>query len=148
MLVHPPLPVRFSAAALRHERLLFVRKQYHFWPAESGFDAWDVDRLIRLSRGLPVQSVPVASISEVDTGYWFEGSAVRPTVRSVVEHAKLMLEADLSYPIILGHDGRVMDGMHRIARALLEGVAEISAVRFESLPEPDYRNVQPDELPY
>ena len=23
-----------------------MRKQYHFWPAERGFDGWDVDRLI------------------------------------------------------------------------------------------------------
>jgi hypothetical protein len=126
----------------------YVRKQYHFWPADAGFDAWDVDRLIELSRGLPVQAVAVASISEVDTEYWFGGSAVAPTVRNVVEHARLMLEADLSYPVILGYDGRVMDGMHRIARALLEGVAEVSAVRLPSPVEPDYRNVQPDQLPY
>jgi hypothetical protein len=127
--------------------MLQVRKQYHFWPADAGFDAWDVDRLIDLSRGLPVHAVAVESISEVDTAYWFEGSAVAPTVRNIVGHARLMLAADLSYPVILGHDGRVMDGMHRIARALLDGVAEISAVRFPSLPEPDYRNVRPDELP-
>lgn len=70
------------------------------------------------------------------------------SVRNVVEHARLMLEADLSYPVILGHDGRVMDGMHRIGRALLEGVAEVSAVRLPSPVEPDYRNVKPDQLPY
>ena len=44
--------------------------------------------------------------------------------------------------------GRVMDGMHRIARALLGGVAEIGAVRFPHPLEPDYRDVQPDQLPY
>jgi hypothetical protein len=125
-----------------------VRKQYHFWPAETGFDAWDVDRLIELSRGLPIESVSVDSIGEVDTSYWFEGSAEVPTVRKIVEHTKLMLEVDLSFPIILGHDGRVMDGMHRIARALLDGKTEIAAVRFIAPPEPDYRNCQPHELPY
>lgn len=125
-----------------------MRKQYHFWPAEAGFDAWDVDRLIELSRALPVERVAVDSIGEVDTSYWFEGSAEVPTVRKVVEHAKLMLEADRSYPIILGHDGRVVDGMHRIALALLEGRTEIDAVRFSSPLEPDYRNCQPHELPY
>lgn len=125
-----------------------MRKQYHFWPADPGFDAWDVDRLIERSRDLPVEPVAVASISEIDTAYWFEGITVEPTVRNVVDHARLMLRADLSYPVILGYDGRVMDGMHRIARALLEGVAEISAVRFPSPVEPDYRNIQPDQLPY
>ncbi len=27
-----------------------VRKQYHFWPGAEGLDAWDVDRLVELSR--------------------------------------------------------------------------------------------------
>jgi hypothetical protein len=125
-----------------------VRKQYHFWPADVGFDAWDVDRLIRLSRELPIEHVKIDSISEVDTSYWFDGSAEVPTVRRIVAHARLMLDADSAYPIIFGHDGRVMDGMHRIARALLDGRTEIDAVRFQAPLEPDYRNCQPHELPY
>jgi hypothetical protein len=52
-----------------------MRKQCHFWPAGARFDAWDVDRLVALSRGLPVRAVAVDSISKVDTGYWFGGSA-------------------------------------------------------------------------
>ena len=125
-----------------------MRKQYHFWPAERGFDVWDVDRLIELSRGLPVERVPIDSIGEIDTAYWFDGSAEVPTVRKVAEHAKLIAEVDTSYPVILGHDGRVMDGMHRIARALLEGRCDIEAVRFPSPVEPDYRSCLPHELPY
>jgi hypothetical protein len=125
-----------------------VRKQYHFWPSDEGFDAWDVDRLIALSRDLPVERVAVDSIREVDTEYWFDGSAEIPTVRRVVEHARLISEVDTSFPIILGYDGRVMDGMHRIARALLDGRTEIEAVRFPSPVEPDYRNCSPHELPY
>jgi hypothetical protein len=41
-----------------------------------------------------------------------------------------------------------MDVMHRVARALMEGKAEIDAVRFPSPLEPDYRNCDPHELPY
>ena len=144
-----------------------VRKQYHFWPAEDGtedgtedetedgtgngtqnrFDAWDVDRLLVLTRDLPVRLVDVESITEVDSVYWFDDTE-RPTVRSIVEHVRLIQEVDTSHPIILGADGRVMDGMHRIARAMLEGRAAIPAVRLETHPEPDYRNCRPDELPY
>jgi hypothetical protein len=51
-------------------------------------------------------------------------------------------------PVILGPDGRMMDGMHRLARALLEKRTEIAAVRFATLPEPDFRDVHPDDLPY
>jgi hypothetical protein len=125
-----------------------MRKQYHFQPARRGFDAWDVDRLVVLGRDLPVERVALASIDELDTAYWFEGSAEVATVRNVVEHCRLIAEVDLSYPIILGHDGRVMDGMHRVARALLDGRDEIDAVRFTAPLEPDYRDCLPDELPY
>lgn len=125
-----------------------MRKQYHFWPADQGFDAWDVDRLIALSQRLPIERVAIDAIGEVDTAYWFDGGNELPTVRKVVEHARLMSEVDVSHPIILGPDGRVMDGMHRIARALLEGRPIIEAVRFAALPEPDYRGCRPRELPY
>ncbi len=124
-----------------------VRKQYHFWPGEQGLDAWDVDRLVRLSAGLPVEQIPLDSIDEVDSVYWFTDE-LGPTVRAVVEHTRLIEEVDTSYPIILGSDGRVMDGMHRVARALLEGRSTIAAVRFESPLEPDYRNCRPEDLPY
>lgn len=57
-------------------------------------------------------------------------------------------ETDLNFPIILSSDGRIMDGMHRVAKALLEGRGTIEAVRFRQDPEPDYEDVQPDDLPY
>jgi hypothetical protein len=124
-----------------------VRKQYHFWPGENGLDAWDVDRLVALSASFDVEEIDVGSIWELDTVYWFD-ERDSPTVRKVVEHARLIQEVELSYPIIVGPDGRVMDGMHRVARALLDGAATIRAVRFDVIPIPDFRNCRPDDLPY
>jgi hypothetical protein len=125
-----------------------MRKQYHFWPGDKGLDAWDVDRLIRLSAGLPVREVRLEAIRNLDSDYWFDGSMERATVRNVVEHMRLVQAVDPSYPIILGVDGRVMDGMHRVARALMEGRMSIAAVQFEVHPEPDYRDCRPRDLPY
>ena len=110
-------------------------------------DAWDVDRLIELTRDLPVEEVSLAELHEVDSVYWFDSSQ-RPTVRNVVGHLRLVQEVDPQHPIILGPDNRVMDGMHRIARALLEGQTKIAAVRLRSLPDPDYRDCHPEDLPY
>jgi hypothetical protein len=124
-----------------------VRKQYHFWPGANGLDAWDVDRLVALSRDLPVEEVPLAEIGEVDSVYWFD-DANQPTVRNIVEHIRLMRDADAAYPIILGPGNRVLDGMHRIASALLEGRPTIAAKRLPSIPEPDYRDCRPEDLPY
>ena len=129
------------------DRLTPVRKQYHFWPGERGLDAWDVDRLIELTRGLPVEEVALADLPEIDSVYWFD-SLENPTVRKVVEHFRLMQEVDTSYPIIIGPDNRVMDGMHRVARALLEGRSTIAAVRLPTIPDADYRDCSPDDLPY
>jgi hypothetical protein len=83
----------------------------------------------------------------VDTDFWFVFGPM-PTVRRIVDHVRRIEEADLSYPIILGSDGRVMDGMHRVARAILDGRSTISAVRFVTEPEPDFRNCSPEDLPY
>lgn len=41
-----------------------------------------------------------------------------------------------------------MDGMHRVAKAALQGRNEIEAVQFDEDPDPDYVGREPDELPY
>jgi hypothetical protein len=124
-----------------------MRKQYNFWPGDEGLDAWDVDRLIDLAAGRPVSTIAVDDIRELDSTYWY-GFGESPTVRSVVEHARLIAEADTRFPIILSHDGRVMDGMHRIARALIDGAETVRVVQFDDYVEPDFRNCRPDDLPY
>ena len=125
-----------------------MRKQYSFVPAPSGYDAWDVDLLIERAAQLPVTEVAIDEIRELDEVYWFGESGIAATVRVMVEHARLIREADLRYPIILGADGRVMDGMHRVAKALIHNASSLPAKRFVQDPEPDYVGVAPDDLPY
>ena len=126
-----------------------MRKQYHFRPSENGFYAWDVDRLVELSKKITPQQVPLSAIKELDENYWFGGKGDNPTCRAIVEHFKLMTETDLTFPIILSPNGRVMDGMHRVCKALIEGNKTISVVQFKRDLEPDYQDIQhPDDLPY
>jgi hypothetical protein len=125
-----------------------VRKQYHLRAADDGFDAWDVDRLVELVRDLPTFDLPLTAISELDEDYWY-GAGDVPTVRSVVQHWELAREVDPSHPIIVDPTGRVMDGMHRVARALSEGRTLLPAKRLPALPPPDFAGVRdPAELPY
>jgi hypothetical protein len=125
-----------------------MRKQYHFRQTGRRVLIWDVDRLVELSRDLPIVEVPLSRVSELDETFWFDHEGDEPTCRRVAEHARLMLETDLAPPIILGADGRVMDGMHRVCKALIEGRETIRAVRFEEDPEPDHVDVRPEDLPY
>ena len=125
-----------------------MRKQYFFLPSEKGYHAWDVERLTELTRDFPIISVKLSYISEVDENFWYQGKNDLPTVRSMVEHFQLIRETDLEYPIILSANGRVMDGMHRVAKALMLGHDKIHAVQFKEDPPPDFSDVYPNELSY
>jgi hypothetical protein len=88
--------------------------------------------------------IPLSAIRELDEAW----SGEAQTWRGMVEHLKLIDEADLSYPIILSADGTVMDGRHRVAKAARKGQSEIEAVQFDEDPEPDHVGRGPDDLPY
>jgi hypothetical protein len=125
-----------------------MRTQYHFRKSPEGLCAWNVNRLVERSRSLVRERVPLSAIRELDEPYWANERTQQLTCREIVDHARLMLECDLTFPVILSSDGRVMDGMHRICKALLQGRSDIEAVRFIHDPEPDHIGVHPDDLPY
>ena len=97
---------------------------------------WDVHRLWKLAKDLPVRDVSIESLTVLDRNCWFRKDQ-DPTVRRVVEHMQKALTVDLGHPIILNSDGTVMDGVHRIVRAMLDGHKTIKAVQFSEMPEPD-----------
>ena len=123
-----------------------MRKRSYFRPSEQGILAWDVDRLIELSSQLPRRAVPLTAIRELDQDW--HGDDERPTWRAMLEHVRLIDEADLAFPIILASNGAVMDGMHRVAKAVLHGRQEIEAVQFVKDPSPDHVGLGPSDLPY
>jgi hypothetical protein len=123
-----------------------MRKQYYFRPSDRGVLAWDVDRLVDLSGDLPRMQIPLSAIRELDEPWAGEGES--QTWLEMVEHIKLIEAADLSYPIILSASGRVMDGMHRVTKAVLQGRAAIEAVQFDEDPAPDHVGREPEEMTY
>ena len=102
--------------------------------------------MVRLSSKLPRKQVLLTDIRELDE-VW-DGGEKGPTWRAIVEHMTLIDQADLSFPIILSSSGAVMDGRHRVAKALREGRQDITAVQFEQDPDPDHVGVAPEDLPY
>ncbi len=123
-----------------------MRKQYHPRKVGNEVHIWDVHRLVALSKDFPVIETPLSDIAEWQENHWFDDLA--PTCKAIAEHAKLIQNTDLRYPIILFPDGRVADGMHRVCKAWMEGCATINAVRFDIVPDPDYVNVDLNDLPY
>ena len=129
------------------ERTRNCGSQYHFRSSAAGLCAWDVRRLVELSSGFARERIPLTEIKELDEPYWCGEPSQKMTCREVVEHSRLILDCNLDFPVILSSDGRVMDGMHRICKALFEGRSEIESVRFVQDPEPDYVGIEPHDLP-
>ena len=123
-----------------------MRKQYFFRPSSRGLLAWDVDRLVALTKDFPRQLIALDAVGELDKPWSGEGEA--QTWRALIEHVRLIEAADLAYPIILSASGEVMDGRHRLAKAALRSETHILAVRFREDPEPDFVGRDPDDLPY
>jgi len=125
-----------------------IRPQYHFRPSKDGLLAWNVGRLIKLSEGLQAQRVALSGVDEVDENHWYTFEGQLPTCRSILEHFTLIEEADLTFPILLDADGRLMDGMHRVCKAIRRGDTHILAVQIAETLKPDYVGRQPEDLPY
>ena len=77
-----------------------MRKQYYFRMSENGLLAWDVDKLIELSKDFPAIRIPLPEIRELDETFWYCHEGDVPTCRSVAMHVKLINETDLGYPFI------------------------------------------------
>ncbi len=125
-----------------------MRKQYHLRPVGSDTHVWDVHKLVRAASKLTPADVPIDDIAEIDENWWYQEPGAMPTPRSMADHMKLVQATDLAHPIILCAEGRLMDGMHRVVKALMEKRSHISAVRLPVTPPPDFINVSLDDLPY
>jgi len=100
---------------------------------------WNVEELWALD--LPVESMALADlIWHLDVPIWpFEGVGYRITPRQVVEHPDIygeeharLMAADMSWPIeVWFHTDRwmVLDGVHRLARAWMQGTNRIPVRR-------------------
>lgn len=95
-----------------------------------GRHSWSVPRLFELARELPAMDVPLDHLSLF---YTYE----KLTLREMVMHMLAVNAADLTRPIILDEDGELMDGRHRLMKAMLLGNSTIRAVRFDENPTPD-----------
>ena len=96
---------------------------------------WYTERLWQLAAEFEPFQIDIEDIAELDQNCWF--TSREPTLREVATHYLRIHDADLTRPIILNADGSLMDGGHRICRALIEGKRAVAAVRFKVMPEPD-----------
>lgn len=91
-----------------------------------------IKTLIDCTKDLPVK--------ECSPEVFYLSLMVWDDLKSVADfngHVARTLSADLSFPIILAPDGSILDGFHRIAKALLKK-RSVKYVKLRELPEADW----------
>lgn len=96
-----------------------------FWKATTLYDAAKEQKC-------KVYRLPIEHIDLSDTHWKGVGN-----VDSLAYHYKRTMATDLKYPVLVGPLGNIMDGWHRILKALIEGKTFVKAIRLDSVPEPD-----------
>ena len=67
------------------------------------------------------------------------------TPKELADHIKRCEKTSLEYPVIMNEDGLIMDGWHRIVKALVAGLSSVKAVRFEKNPPCVFVKVDEDD---
>jgi hypothetical protein len=89
---------------------------------------WSVEKLWEVTENLPAVDW---EIPPWFTDQWTWGDD------SVKDHVERCLDADLDYPILVWKGRIIVDGCHRVIKALALGNKTIKAKIIESMPTPD-----------
>lgn len=113
---------------INYERVLFEESNY-----DDGERVWSAETLIKHVEkvGLEPFKCPLAALD-------LSGMPINmETLDCVAYHFKRVMDCSLDYPIILSPLGCVIDGNHRVLKALVKGKKWIMAYRLQTMPEPD-----------
>lgn len=95
---------------------------------------WRTKTLIEESEKLPIFKFNVDCVSLDEVIRW-----KLATLRDYYVHFVRVRDTDLTIPIILRNDGYIMDGWHRVIKAISTGEKYLPARQFVSNPEPDFK---------
>ena len=94
---------------------------------------WKTKSLIEASKDLSVFQLDISK-KNLDTVLRWK----LVNLRDYLNHYKRVMTADLSKPLILRADGYIMNGWHRVIKALFEGKRFLPAKTFKETPLPDF----------
>jgi len=89
---------------------------------------WEINPLLKMTSELEAFDWEIPSDRILDSWVWGDDH--------ISDHMARTLEADLSYPILLWQ-GEIVDGYHRVLKALLLGRTHVKARQINLMPTPD-----------
>ncbi len=102
-----------------------MKDRYTTLPHDGRIQVWDVEQLWQRAKGLPVQLVPVTSITDYDTVCWYGTPANwgRLTCGEVVEHIQRIIAVMFDAPILLSLNRSASEGAERSANCVPASIA-------------------------
>lgn len=107
----------------------------HTCTIDTGFgtvNTWRVADLWEAAKGRPIITVDIKDLGVLNRWFWED----TPTLQTFIKHMERVQLAKAQYPILLSPTGRVLDGIHRIAAAVLRGEGTIEAQLLAVMPKP------------
>lgn len=101
------------------------RYEEDYWPAQLLYEA-------AAEQGCVPYVLPIQHLDLTDSMENWDGSRIA----DVAFTARRIMRTNLDYPIILGPLGNIMDGWHRVAKAVALGKPHVMALRLKTLPDP------------
>lgn len=92
---------------------------------------WYVTSLIQKIKELNLEifDFPLHCI-DLNTYIWGK----KLSMYEIITHLRQVNVCDLEFPIIISEEGTILDGWHRIIKAIIENKKTVKAVRFEKKP--------------
>lgn len=98
-----------------------------------GNKVWYANTLIKASKGLPVKTMSINNNLLDDKIYW-----IMDTFFDLKNHLIRINNADLKYPVIVGPKGKIIDGWHRLMKAVQLNRTSIKFVKLDKMPPYDF----------
>ena len=110
----------------------------------NGKSVWQIEDLWNAVEGMPVHHMPVELFVEQLQGTcWTQGDET-VTPNWVLSHTRRILGADLEYPMIIDSEGIILDGIHRLCKAVIEGRETVAVQRIVLMPDPSLAVIEDD----
>lgn len=100
-----------------------------------GNKVWYSDTLIEAAKDLPVKTMPIS--------YKLLDTKIRWTLNTffdLKQHMIRIKNSDLKYPVIVGPKGDIIDGYHRLMKAVQLGKTSINYVKLDKMPPHDFED--------
>lgn len=99
---------------------------------------WELKEIWESSKNLKVQKIKVSELwdSRYKKAWCWQHENEEINNDFFLHHMQRVLNADLSYPIVLSEENLIFDGVHRLMKAKHVGLDYIECVKFEKDPDP------------